>query len=215
MINVLVADDQELVRTGFRLILDAEPDLCVVGEAVDGRDAVRQVRRTAPDVVLMDVRMPVLDGIAATRELTATGRLDYDGYEPVRLSLVGEFVKNIAFDQASVAQFAVNNKGAGGVYEGGDTAWMVNFIVGDAALEKFGDWQAILGYRYVESDSVVDGLTDSDFGGGGTNLKGFTLGANMALSKAVRIGARWMSADQIAGPTYRNDILQFDLNAKF
>ena len=73
MINILVADDQELVRTGFRLILDTEPDLRVVGEAVDGRDAVRQVHRTAPDVVLMDVRMPVLDGIAATRELTATG----------------------------------------------------------------------------------------------------------------------------------------------
>ncbi|MGC4017472.1 MAG: putative porin [Luteolibacter sp.] len=149
------------------------------------------------------------------RELTVTGRLDYDGYEPVRLSLTGEFVKNVAFDKASVAQFAVNNKGAGDIFEGGDTAWMVNFVVGDAALEKFGDWQTYLGYRYVESDSVVDGLTDSDFGGGGTNLKGYTLGANFALSKAVRIGARWMSADQIAGPTYRNDILQFDLNAKF
>ncbi|BCU79478.1 putative porin [Luteolibacter sp. LG18] len=149
------------------------------------------------------------------RELTATGRLDYDGYEPVRVSLVGEYVKNLGFDEASVAQFAVNNKGPGGVYEGGDTAWMVNLIVGDAALEKFGDWQTYLGYRHVESDSVVDGLTDSDFGGGGTNLKGFTLGANFALSKAVRLGARWMSADQIAGPTYRNDILQIDLNAKF
>ncbi len=73
MITVLIADDQALVRTGLRLILDAEPDLHVVGEAVDGQDAIRQARRTRPDVVLMDVRMPVLDGIAATRELTAPG----------------------------------------------------------------------------------------------------------------------------------------------
>ncbi len=73
MIDVLIADDQALVRTGLRLILAAEPDLRVVGEAVDGRDAVRQARRLGPDVVLMDVRMPVLDGIAATGELTALG----------------------------------------------------------------------------------------------------------------------------------------------
>ncbi|MBN9609944.1 MAG: DNA-binding response regulator [Actinobacteria bacterium 69-20] len=73
MITVLIADDQALVRTGLKLILDAEPDLHVVGEAVDGQDAIRQSRRTRPDVVLMDVRMPVLDGIAATRELTAPG----------------------------------------------------------------------------------------------------------------------------------------------
>ena len=73
MITVLIADDQALARTGLRLILDAEPDLHVVGEAVDGQDAIRQARRTRPDVVLMDVRMPVLDGIAATRELTAPG----------------------------------------------------------------------------------------------------------------------------------------------
>jgi DNA-binding NarL/FixJ family response regulator len=66
---VLIADDQQLVRTGFRLILQREPDIEVVGEATDGADAVAQARRCSPDVVLMDIRMPVLDGIAATRRL--------------------------------------------------------------------------------------------------------------------------------------------------
>jgi DNA-binding NarL/FixJ family response regulator len=73
VIRVLLADDQALLRTGFRMILQAQPDLDVVGEAVDGADAVRQVARLGPDVVLMDVRMPVMDGIAATAEITAAG----------------------------------------------------------------------------------------------------------------------------------------------
>jgi DNA-binding NarL/FixJ family response regulator len=69
--SILLADDQALVRGGFRLILDAQPDLEVVAEAEDGRAAVEHARETKPDVVLMDVRMPVLDGIAATRIVVA------------------------------------------------------------------------------------------------------------------------------------------------
>jgi DNA-binding NarL/FixJ family response regulator len=71
VIRVLLADDQALVRGGFRLILDAQPDLEVVGEADDGRAAIERARELRPDVVLMDVRMPVLDGIAATRTVVA------------------------------------------------------------------------------------------------------------------------------------------------
>lgn len=73
MISLLLADDQALVRGGFRLILDAQPDLEVVGEADDGESAVESARELRPDVVLMDVRMPVLDGIAATRIVVAEG----------------------------------------------------------------------------------------------------------------------------------------------
>jgi DNA-binding NarL/FixJ family response regulator len=72
-IRILLADDQALLRTGFRMILQAQPDLEVVGEAVDGADAVRQVPLLNPDVVLMDVRMPVMDGVAATAAITADG----------------------------------------------------------------------------------------------------------------------------------------------
>jgi DNA-binding NarL/FixJ family response regulator len=71
--RVLIADDQALVRAGFRKLLESSPDIEVVGEAADGREAVDQARRLLPTVVLMDIRMPRLDGIEATRRLTSGG----------------------------------------------------------------------------------------------------------------------------------------------
>jgi DNA-binding NarL/FixJ family response regulator len=72
-VRVVIADDQTMVRAGFRLLLDSEPEIEVFGEAGDGRQAVLVAEQTQPDVVLMDVRMPVLDGIAATRQILADG----------------------------------------------------------------------------------------------------------------------------------------------
>ncbi len=71
-ISVLIADDQALVRAGFRMILETDPDLRVVAEADDGAHAVEAARRTRPDIVLMDIRMPVMDGLEATRQIVAT-----------------------------------------------------------------------------------------------------------------------------------------------
>src|ERR1700685_1343749 len=73
MINILLVDDQELVRTGFRMVLDAQDDMSVVGEAGDGLAATRLLRSRPTDVVVMDVRMPRLDGIEATRQICAAG----------------------------------------------------------------------------------------------------------------------------------------------
>ncbi|MEU0396908.1 response regulator transcription factor [Streptomyces sp. NPDC006208] len=75
MIRVLLADDQMLVRAGFRALLDAQHDIEVAGEACDGEEAVRLTGELRPDVVLMDIRMPVLDGLAATRRITGDERL--------------------------------------------------------------------------------------------------------------------------------------------
>ena len=161
-------------------------------------------------------------GLATPFEvLTATGRINYDGWEPLRVALVGDYAKNLAFEGDAINAVATNNRGpngadgALGVFEGSDTAWYVSLMVGDAALDKRGRWNAFSGYRYVGSDAVVDGFNDQDFGGGGTNVKGWTLGFNWALSPRVRVGAKWFSADEIAGPACSSDIIMFDLSAKF
>jgi DNA-binding NarL/FixJ family response regulator len=73
-VRVIVVDDQAMVRAGFAALLDAQPDIDVVGQASDGEEAIRLATETLPDVVLMDVRMPVLDGIEATKALLAPGR---------------------------------------------------------------------------------------------------------------------------------------------
>jgi DNA-binding NarL/FixJ family response regulator len=110
MIRVLIADDQALVRTGFRVILDAEPDLEVVGEAADGRETIDAVRTKRPDIVLMDVRMPNLDGIEATRRLAAaehpprililtTFDLDAYVYEALRAGASGFLLKDAGADE--------------------------------------------------------------------------------------------------------------------
>lgn len=78
MIRLLIADDQAVVRTGLAVILGAEPDIDVVGQAADGEEAVQLARRLRPDVVCMDIRMPVKDGIEATREITADPDLQVD-----------------------------------------------------------------------------------------------------------------------------------------
>jgi len=85
-LRVLVCDDQALIRTGFATIIDAQPDLEVVGDCGDGRTAVDLARRLRPDVVVMDVRMPVLDGIQATRQLAGAGVPD-----PVKVLVVTTF----------------------------------------------------------------------------------------------------------------------------
>jgi DNA-binding NarL/FixJ family response regulator len=107
MIRVLLADDQELVRDGFAMILDAQDDIDVVGQAADGASTVESARALTPDVVLMDVRMPVMDGIEATRRIRAAGLhrlavlmlttfdLDEYVYEALRAGASGFLLKDV------------------------------------------------------------------------------------------------------------------------
>jgi len=156
-------------------------------------------------------------------ELDVTGQLNYDHFAPIRVSLIGEVTDNLAWDGAKINGIAVNNRGpntasgALGNYQGGNIGWILTLTVGHAALEKLWDWSVDIGYRYVESDAVVDGFNDSDFGAPltGTNLKGYTVGGNLALGKRVWLGLHLMSADSIAGPPFKSDVVQFDINGKF
>jgi Putative porin len=154
------------------------------------------------------------------RDLAITGRLDLNYFEPVQISLLGEYVKNLDWDDAAINAVAVNNRGpvdtfGVGRYEGGDTAWILGLRFGKPKFEKAWDWSLGFNYRRVESDSVVDGFVDSDFGGGGTNVEGYAVYGSLALSPNVWFGVRWMSADEIAGPPLKTDVLQVEFNGKF
>jgi DNA-binding NarL/FixJ family response regulator len=113
-IRVVLADDQALLRKGFRMILEAEEDITIIGEAADGLAAIRLVELYEPDVVLMDVRMPSLDGIEATRSITASGSLshvlilttfDLDEYafSALRAGASGFLLKDVPPDQLAHA----------------------------------------------------------------------------------------------------------------
>jgi DNA-binding NarL/FixJ family response regulator len=114
VIRVLVADDQALVRGGFRLILDLQDDIEVVGEVSDGREAIDQARALQPDVVLMDIRMPGLDGLEATRQLLTdpnpphvlmltTFDLDQYVYDAMRMGASGFLLKDVRPEQLADA----------------------------------------------------------------------------------------------------------------
>jgi len=149
------------------------------------------------------------------QNLAFTGKLNYDGWDPVRVSLVSEFVRNLAFNSSAINEVAVNNLGTDGSFEGSPDAWLVDLEAGHAELDKLGAWQMSFGYRWIGSDAVVDGFNDSDFGLGGSNMKGFTVAARLALSPHVFLGLRWFGSESIAGPQYDMNILQLDLGAKF
>ncbi len=113
-VRVLLVDDQSLVRAGFRMILEAQDDIEVVGEARDGEQAVAAARRESPDVVLMDIRMPRLDGIAATRAITSahadtkvlvltTFDLDEYVYDALRAGASGFLLKDVGRDELVAA----------------------------------------------------------------------------------------------------------------
>ena len=154
------------------------------------------------------------------RDINITGQLDLANFDPVHIILTGDYVKNIGFDKAEIAtrtgQPSPNEQ---------TNAYQVKVAVGMRDTYQAGEWQAFAAYKRLEADSVLDSFTDSDFYLGGTNAKGWLVGASYGIDKNAWLTARWFSADEIS-PRGSNtfgtalsplsiDVLMLDLNTKF
>ncbi len=144
--------------------------------------------------------------VSQYRPLVASGQLDLGQFHPFHIVLDGEYVINTAFDRGLMNSLAINNRGPSldngvtpGPFNGGNQGWLARVTVGNKEIKHLWDWNVHAGYKYLESDATIDAFVDSDFGLGGTNLKGYFLGGNLGLSENVWATLRWMSANNIAG----------------
>jgi len=154
----------------------------------------------------------------------------------LRARVIGDYVQNLAFRRSDLCRNGVlgqplNNGGTNGngnicdanpanrtSFVGGNQGYQAIFVVGPLspqAVRKRGQWRFEAGYRYLESDATLDSFTDSDFRLGGTNGKGYFLGARYALVDNLTIGSRWLSGNEVSGDPLQIDVLQFDLEAHF
>lgn len=164
-----------------------------------------------------DISQPIYFGLASKfRPLNLTGAWVLDYWHPAQVVLSADYVYNTAFDKREIERRTGLD-----VSDASANAWRLGISVGQAKIEDRGDWQASIAYKRVGSDALLDAFTDSDFGGGGTNLRGFVLGFGYGLDHNTALGLKYASADTIASPTLRSgdafgqDTLQFDLAVKF
>jgi hypothetical protein len=142
--------------------------------------------------------------------LNLTGMVDLTVFNPVHVMLSGDYVKNIGFSRSKTLDRT------GSIDEELQTrGYMARVAVGMSDMLLKNDWQVSVAYRYLEADAVLDAFTDSDFHLGGTNNKGFILGAQYGLSKNTWLSARWLSSNEIRGLPLSIDVFQLYFNAKF
>jgi len=136
---------------------------------------------------------------------------DSSEFFPVHLIGSFDWVHNFGFDRDEVLRRGPLNK----TLNPGADGYQAKLTIGHPKVSERHDWQAFVGYRYLESDAVLDAFTDSDFHLGGTNHKGFMIGGQYGIYKNTWVSARWMSSDEISGLPLSIDVFQLDLNAKF
>lgn len=175
------------------------------------------IRNIVPDPNNPDGPQFQYFGLASQfRILNVHGKVDFVVTEGIYTRLEGDFAHNLGYNRGEIlAQGPINNLGDGGVYQSGANAWYANLIAGKIDITERGDWNASLGYKYLEADAVLDALNDSDFHLGGTNAEGFIIGGHFGIAKNTFVGARWLSANEVSGPPYAVDVLQIDLATKF
>ena len=161
-------------------------------------------------------------GLASSfRELNLTGTVDIAEFDPVHVLVTGDIVKNIGFNAAQIQA-----RTGAAIVDGNSLGYMGKIQVGAAKIQRRGDWNVSMAYRYLGSDAVLDAFTSSDFGLGGTNSKGTIIGANYGIEKNTWLSMRWMSSDLIdsmiptanglSAPTkFSTDLIQLDLNTRF
>ncbi|HUN55816.1 MAG TPA: putative porin [Smithella sp.] len=153
---------------------------------------------------------------AEFREFNVTANLDIGFWDPVHVVFLGDYVRNLGFDMSDVVQRT-------GLPNAGDIdGYQAGVSVGYPVIQEFGQWKAYLYYKFLGADAVVDAFTDPDFHLGGTDAKGWILGADFGLAKNTWLTARWLSADEIHGNQGSQfgvplaiDVLQVDLNVRF
>jgi len=184
-------------------------------------NTMAELRNLVPNPNNPSGPQPQYFGLAsAFNVLDLHGRVDIDTFKPIGVALEGEFSDNLAFNRASLqsqasARLLGNDESNNGTFQGGNMAWMVRATVGTPEIAKRWDWNVSLTYKYLESDSVLAALNDPDFHLGGTNAKGFILAGNLGIARNAWITAKWLSSNQVSGPTYVVDVVQADLNVRF
>lgn len=156
------------------------------------------------------------------RELDLNASLDIARFDPLHVVLTGNYVRNLAFDRARIANVTGST-----ITDGKDKGYLAKILVGQPTITGKGDWNVSFAYRWLGSDAVLDAFTNSDFGLGGTNNKGYIFGASYGIGKNTWLSARWLSSNLIdsmapavsgvsAAPSKLSvDLLQVDINAKF
>lgn len=144
------------------------------------------------------------------RELNVTGMLDIGFWHPVHVLLTGDYVKNLGFDRTSVERLT-----GAEIPSRMSEGYLAGLTVGYPEILKRWDWRVYGYYKYLEADAVLDAFTDPDFHLGGTNAKGWVMGADLGIGKNLWTSLRWVTTNEIKGPPFSIDSVFVDLNYRF
>lgn len=151
-----------------------------------------------------------LPGLASDFDiLNVTAQAVYAGFEGLTIRVIGDFAKNLAYDADEIADLQQETVPTG------DTAWMARVDFGTRSTGRRGDWLVSAAYKRLETDSVLDIFTDSDFALGGTDVEGYVLEGEYGIADSATLNLKWLSSDSIVRPPFSTDVLQLSVETEF